>query len=156
MTPRTPGVEDVRCGPGGGTSTPAAGATRTLIVPAPTVWLNSNDRRTAKMAAADIRLWRQGTRMHALSQRFPRGLTRFAIEFTPHLFGPGIAREAPNLSPTYKPALDGLIDYGLAEDDRDRFVASQTVHPIVRHPRDRMGRLGELHITITDLSEETP
>lgn len=66
-------------------------------------------------------------------------------------YRPGDARgrDAPNLTASSKPAIDGLVDAGLVADDRDSYVTE--VMPVI-HPEPGKRRLW---LTIT-IPEGTP
>lgn len=54
-------------------------------------------------------------------------------------------RDNVNINPTLKPLVDGLIDYGLCEDDNSAHVVTDTVI-------EPVGSKVRLWLTITDLS----
>ena len=58
-----------------------------------------------------------------------------------------VVREAHNLGPSAKAAIDGLVKAGVLTDDSDRYVADVSFRPGEPHP------LGQLVLIITELPE---
>lgn len=108
-----------------------------MVVPAPVVrpvrkrktgkvftrkpWLNSNDRDHWRVTDPIKREWRRLAAVAAKDARLPQGLARVTI--TGHVIKARAGDyDAQNYYPTAKPIVDGLIDYGMCEDDSNRFV----------------------------------
>ena len=134
--------------------------TWTLTVRAPDVWINANKQLPHRAHTALVAVWRRAAYTYARHARLPQGLTRVRIQPVARLYGPGVARDAANLAPTIKAVVDGLgpphgtaPGWGLIPDDSDRHLLLDQV-VIDRGPR-RPYQLGELVLTITDLSRET-
>ncbi|MFB9926029.1 hypothetical protein ACFORO_12380 [Amycolatopsis halotolerans] len=64
-----------------------------------------------------------------------------------YLPGDNKRRDAPNLTATSKPAIDGLVDAGLVRDDNDDYVTE--IMPIIHRGQGQPRRLW-LAITITE------
>lgn len=98
----------------------------TLTIPAPTglnrsgkmtaLWLNTNDRSHWTRRARLARQWRTLALQYARLAKLPTGLEHAHITATIHKTRAG-RWDAHNLLPTVKHAIDGLVDYGLLEDD---------------------------------------
>ena len=98
----------------------------TLTIPAPTrrntsgkptpLWLNANDRSHWTRRARLARQWRTLALFMARQAQLPTGLEHAHITATIHKTRAG-RWDAHNLTPTVKHAIDGLVDYGLLEDD---------------------------------------
>jgi hypothetical protein len=139
----------------------------TITINAPDRWLTANDRSGRRAQAAVIAAWRRAAFQMAQAGKLPKGLVRVRIEPTARFSGRAPVREAPNLAPTIKAAVDGLgpqdrgktskgmpwiaPGYGLVPDDSDQFVdLAQTV--IGERLRARQYTLGHLVLRIIDLS----
>lgn len=141
----------------------------TITINAPDRWLTANDRSGRRGQAPVIAAWRRAAFQMAQAGKLPKGLVRVRIEPTARFSGRSPVREAPNLAPTIKAAVDGLgpqdrgktaagtpwiaPGYGLVPDDSDKYVElAQTVvgEPLPRKP---YGPLGQLVLRIVDLSE---
>lgn len=142
-----------------------SGRSWTLLIPAP-CWLTANDRRIPRAKAGDIAAWRLAAFERAKLAKLPRGLDRVRIDCVAFIHGQNkVVREADNLAPTRKAAVDGLgpdrrtartpraVGYGLVPDDSDEHVelTAVRIERLPAHPY----RLGHLQLTITDLSEDT-
>lgn len=140
----------------------------TITINAPDRWLTANDRSHRRVQAPIIAAWRRTSFQMALAAKLPKGLTRVRIEPTARFPGRSPVRDAPNLAPTVKAAVDGLgpqdrgktskgmpwiaPGYGLVPDDSDQFVdLAQTV--IGERLPVRSYTLGLLVLRIVDLSE---
>lgn len=99
-------------------------------------------RMTAAIKGAAIILTREAKIPH---------LQRVAIvaEFRPPPGRRRIVREAHNLAPSVKAAIDGVMAAGVIRDDSDKYVAEVTFRCGEPHP------LGQLVLIITELPEET-
>lgn len=142
-----------------------------ITINAPDRWLTANDRSGRHAQAPIIAAWRRASYQMAQAAKLPKGLVKVRIEPTARFCGRPPVREAPNLAPTIKAAVDGLgpqdrgktlkgmpwiaPGYGLVPDDSDKYVVlAQTVvgDPLPRKP---YGPLGQLVLRIIDLSEVT-
>lgn len=100
-----------------------------LVIPSPTEWINSNDRRHRMAHAALTREWRQAAAWAALQARLPRINQPVTITATVHKAN-RVKFDAGNLYPTIKAAIDGLVKHPkhggadvLADDDNDHVTA---------------------------------
>jgi hypothetical protein len=95
---------------------------------APCTFLNANrDKGHWSGPAPKVRAWRRAGRLAAADADLPTGVPRlqvdcFVIKPIQNDYDPA------NWAPTAKAVLDGLIDYGLAEDDNRRFVTGPFMH----------------------------
>lgn len=141
-----------------------------LTINAPDSWLTANLPKSWRARSALASAWRRATYQTARAAKLPTGLTRVRIEPTARFIaGRAPVRDIPNLAPTIKAAIDGLgpadwgktaggtpwiaPGYGLVPDDDDRHVElGQTVvgQPL---PRRAYGPLGQLILTITEVSD---
>jgi crossover junction endodeoxyribonuclease RusA len=109
--------------------------------------LSLNDRygwqKRARLAAEV----KHDTKHMASFVRLPRGIQRVGI--TLH-YQPSVRRrrDGDNLYATLKPAIDGLVAYGLIEDDDDEHVLSRDVKIHEPSPGEHV----RLWLIITDLS----
>lgn len=93
-----------------------------LTIPAPTTWLNANHRTHWAPKSRDVRTWRQTVRDAALAAGIPPLEGRVRITGWMH---PLTARsfDPANYYPTFKAAVDGLVEAGvLVDDDWTRVV----------------------------------
>lgn len=119
-----------------------------LRFPAPADWLNAN-KRYKRRPDVIIRAWRQATAVHAAASSLPRGLPRVSVYATLH-FTDARHRDAHNYMLTVKSCIDGLVDYGLIDDDRRehlRWTAVTEGAPIAKKP---FGPVGELELRIVE------
>jgi hypothetical protein len=107
---------------------PAAGTVFEFEIPAPCEFLNANRSKghwgnTAPL----VKKWRRAGRAAAAAAGLPLGLARLQVDC--FVWKP-IANDydPANWAPTAKACLDGMIDYGLAEDDNRRFVTGPFMH----------------------------
>jgi len=133
----------------------------TLIIPAPCRWLTANDRRIPIAKGRDIRAWRIAAFERAQAARLPQGLVLVRIEPVAFVRGRSPVRDAANLEPTVKAAVDGLgpdrrtsrtpnaVGWGLVPDDDDAHVRQQPIR-IERLPAHPY-LPDQLALTITDL-----
>lgn len=103
------------------TATTGTETTIELTIPAPTdgktaLWLSTNQRMHWAPKARLTKVWRMLARTHARAAGLPKGLDRVYVTATVHKTRGG-RWDAHNLQPTAKAAMDGLVDYGLIEDD---------------------------------------
>lgn len=72
------------------------------------------------------------------------------VEFRPPIGRRRVVREAHNLGPSAKAAIDGLVKAGVLTDDSDRYVANVSFREGDPHP------LGQLVLILTELTEGLP
>lgn len=97
-----------------------------IRIPAPTDWINSNQRLHRMQTAKLTKAWRTA------SQVASKGLEplQTPIRVVAYIWKPRNGRYDPgNLYPTAKAILDGLVDSGLIEDDD----YTRVVGPDMRH-----------------------
>lgn len=84
------------------------------------IWINSNGRENLHAKARKNKLWKQLTIEQAEKHKLPKGLKKVAITYGisngSKLFDP------PNFEPTTKYIADGLVGYGLIEDDNYKIL----------------------------------
>jgi hypothetical protein len=71
------------------------------------------------------------------------------VEFRPPTGRRRVVREAHNLGPSAKAAIDGLVKAGVLTDDSDRYVANVSFREGEPH------QLGQLALIVTELPKET-
>lgn len=126
------------------------GRTFTVTIPAPTRWMNSNDRRSAKVNAPDIKLWRDAARQYARAARLPKlGACRITARVS---LPANRVRDSPNYYPTIKAAIDGLKDGEVFDDDNDGHVYSLTIEPGPPFVRKPYGPTGVLVLLIREVA----
>lgn len=95
----------------------------TVRIPCPAPWLNANSRKDRRRAAATVRTWREAAHIYATQAKLPK-LARARITATLH-FCDKRRRDDHNYFPTIKAIVDGLVDYGLLDDDsREHLVGT--------------------------------
>ncbi|WP_427422685.1 hypothetical protein [Lysinibacillus fusiformis] len=119
----------------------------TLAIPADTVWINSNYRNGWRRHANLVKWWRQTAHWHATAAKLPKGLDRIYIEAT-FAFRDNRRRDVHNLMPTVKAAVDGLVDYGLIEDDSTKYLLGPDLRVGDKLPSGRWLDHGVLTLTI--------
>lgn len=92
-----------------------------MFIPMAAEWINLNQRLHWAPKAKRTRSWRMAGHIYARQANLPRGLGR--VQITAHVMK-STARQydAHNLIPTAKAVIDGLVDYGLIEDDTNQFL----------------------------------
>lgn len=100
-----------------------------LTIPAPTNWINSNDRLHRMAQAKLTKAWRLAASLAALNARLPKDLERVHIIAT--ITKPTRRKyDVGNLYPSVKPCIDGIVsDYGLLPDDDNAHLLG----PDLRH-----------------------
>jgi hypothetical protein len=106
----------------------APGAVFQFTIPAPCEFLNANrDGGHWASKAKKVRAWRRAGRIAATYAQLPVGLGRVQVDC--YVVKPIQNRYDPaNWSGTAKACLDGLVDYGMVEDDNRHFVAGPFMH----------------------------
>lgn len=99
----------------------------TLEIPKLADWLNLNVNLHWAPRNKRAQAWRHGTNIMARQAKLPKGLARVQIDAyvwkkTRVLYDPH------NLMQTAKHCVDGLVDYGLIEDDNSKFLAGPFIH----------------------------
>ena len=117
-----------------------------LFIPTPRdnkgrlAWLSMNQRLHWAPKAERTKQWRTLARFTAAQQKLPTSLP--GVHITAHVHKTdNRSYDVHNLLPTMKAVIDGLVDYGLVDDDDN----SRLIGPDMRHgtKRDQAG------ITIT-------
>jgi hypothetical protein len=110
-------------------SLPAPGTVFEFEIPAPCEFLNANRDNGGHWAskAKKVRCWRRAGRLAATYAQLPDGLDRIRIDA--YVIKPIRNRFDPaNWAPTAKAVTDGLVDYGLTEDDNLHHVDGPFMH----------------------------
>ena len=134
----------------------------TLTVPAPfvkavrkkktgkmfqrTPFLNLNDRDHFRVTTPIKADWRRAANNAARDADLPKGLPRVRIDATINKPRAG-SYDAMNYYATLKPIVDGLIDYGICEDDSNEFVEGPFITEGIKGP-------AAVNLTITILEEK--
>lgn len=98
-----------------------------LTINRPAPWLNLNDRLHWAPRSARVKQWREATALYARSAKLPTGLERVRIQAW-FRFTDRRRRDVHNWAPTVKAIVDGLVDYGLIEDDNDDHLIGPVLH----------------------------
>ena len=99
----------------------ALGGPWEIVVPAPTDWISLNDRMHWAKKAALTKSWRLATSLAARKAGLPKGIPHVHVMAT--VTKPTRrAFDVHNLLGTFKAQIDGLVDYGLVEDDSTKFL----------------------------------
>lgn len=109
----------------------------TIDIPAPCIFINSNQRLHRMQTAKLTKQWREAGRVAA------QGLPPFLcpVHVTAYIWKPRRGRyDVLNLWPTVKGAIDGIVDAQLLVDDDHKHI----VGPDMRH-----GGIGPARIVIT-------
>lgn len=107
-----------------------------FTIPAPCEFLNANDSYFTKRVGRKqfqpekvkkVKAWREAGADAAAAADLPTGVPRLQVDC--FVWKP-IANDydPANWAPTAKAVLDGMIDYGLAEDDNRHFVTGPFMH----------------------------
>ncbi len=93
----------------------------TLTIPAPAEWINLNQRMHWAMKAKLTKAWRLSASLNARQANLPKDLGKVHVlvvvtKPTRRAF------DVHNLLPSFKAIIDGLVDYGLVEDDSTKFL----------------------------------
>jgi hypothetical protein len=96
-------------------------------------WLNSNDRDHWRVVHPITAGWRANAKQAAELASLPQGLTRVRIDGLVVKERAG-KYDAMNFYPTSKAVVDGLIDFGLCEDDSNEFVEGPFLLPGPKGP----------------------
>ena len=119
-----------------------------ITIPAPALWLNSNQRRNRRGDAPIVKAWRDVTAWRARSAKMPKlGVCR--ITATLH-WTDRRRRDSGNYYPTIKAAIDGLVDAEVLDDDDDLHVLSLTMMRGEQVPRRPDGVQGSLTLTVRE------
>ena len=101
-------------------------------VPQVDEWLNANDRRHWAPESRIKRNWRQLGKAKAQEKRLPKLLERVEVTVWVHKTT-GRKYDAMNLYPTFKAFVDGLVDYGLVEDDDNAHMVGPLIFAGAKH-----------------------
>ncbi|MGN6245144.1 MAG: hypothetical protein ACTHQ3_15940 [Motilibacteraceae bacterium] len=115
-----------------------------LDVARPDDWISANERTHWAVKAAKTKVWRQ--RFAVEARELPR-MNRVHILAEIRAASTGRRRDATNLAPTVKAAVDGIVDAGVIPDDNDTIVIGTEF----RNGEKATG-LARLRLIITDLS----
>lgn len=114
-------------------------------------FMNANQRLHHHQRANLTRQWRAlgRTAGETLQANNPTHYSRATVTYTTtkttrRRYDP------PNLYPTYKAILDGLVDAGIFDDDNSDIITQHTF------TRGNLGTIEQATITITPLPERTP
>lgn len=140
----------------------------TLTIQAPAPWVTANHRGHTRNIARAIRPWREAAYWAAKYANLPKGLALVQIDTVARFRGRAPVRDRLNLYPTIKAVVDGLgprreihykdgrravaVGYGLVPDDDDKHVHGPTIEIGPKLTDVKIGPIGELVVTITDLS----
>jgi crossover junction endodeoxyribonuclease RusA len=98
-----------------------------LEFPAPTDWINSN-QRVQHRYQKERRLWRDAAHIWAKARKMPKNLARVHIVATLS-FPNRRQRDIHNYMPTIKACVDGLVDYRLIPNDHDQHLTGPDLRP---------------------------
>ena len=115
-----------------------------LDVARPDDWISANERTHWAVKAGKTKVWR--ARFAVEARDLPR-MNRVHILAEIRNAGHSRRRDASNLAPTVKAAVDGIVDAGAIPDDSDQYVIGTEF----RNGEPASG-LARLRLTITDLS----
>jgi len=121
------------------------GLTFTLIFDWPRPPLTMNDRKVWAATAKLTRMMRETAGWKALQARLPADLPHVTVALTWVVTDRRKRDGGENLAPTFKALLDGLVDYGVVEDDDPGHVTRGP--SIVAYRPDDTAHI-ELHITL--------
>lgn len=97
--------------------------------------LTQNDRHFWATKARMVKDIREGVHWAAKAAKLPTGVQHITVQLNYRPAGRSVT-DAPNLTATSKPAIDGLVDAGVVPDDTDRHVTE--VMPVIHDgPGDR-------------------
>jgi crossover junction endodeoxyribonuclease RusA len=105
----------------------------TVALPAGLPLLNANGRVHWRTRARITKTLREAACVVAKQQRIPRlGRVEMTLVLHPH---DKRLRDAHNWYPSFKAAIDGIVDAGVLADDNSRFLTSTRTElgPVVRH-----------------------
>jgi Holliday junction resolvase RusA-like endonuclease len=128
-------------------STLNAEPTYVVALPAGLPLLNANGRVHWRTRARITKTLREAACVVAKQQRIPRlSRVEMTLVLHPHDKRP---RDAHNWFPSFKAAIDGIVDAGVLVDDNTRFLAeTRTVlGPVVRH--------NQIAVHITEIGTES-
>ncbi|QKY79000.1 hypothetical protein Jinkies_52 [Arthrobacter phage Jinkies] len=98
-----------------------------LVIPAPAEFLNANQRLDRWEKARRVKAWRREACRLAGFASLPGGISQLQVDA--YVIKPVANNYDPaNYQDTAKPVLDGLIDYGLAQDDNRKIVTGPFMH----------------------------
>lgn len=138
--------------------------TWTLTIAAPCPWPTANGRGHTIAISHLVRPWRKAAFEAAMVARLPKGLDRVRIETEARFPGRAPVRDRLNLYPTIKSVVDGLgpsrvslrtphaVGWGLVMDDDDQHVDGPYIAIGPKLTNAAPGTLGQLTVTITDIS----
>jgi crossover junction endodeoxyribonuclease RusA len=122
----------------------------TLRIKAPVPWLNVNQRRDRRAQAGDVKEWRKAGRTFCQQARVPR-LAQAELTAVVRFPDDRVRRDAPNVYPSIKAAVDGVVDAGVVADDNDSYITALHILPGDPIPARPYGPAGELLLTIREV-----
>jgi crossover junction endodeoxyribonuclease RusA len=118
----------------------------TITIESALPMLNLNQRYHWAKKAQLTKHWRRLAFVNAMAAELPKDLGR--VHIVAHVVKPTSRQyDVHNLLPTLKAAVDGLVDYGLIQDDTNQYLVG---------PDLRQGGKGNaaIIITITEIEED--
>lgn len=101
----------------------------TVRIKAPVPWLNVNQRRDRRAQAGDVKQWRRAGFTFSRAAMVPR-IELADVIATVRFPDDHVRRDAPNVYPSIKAAVDGaLVDAGVVADDSDSYVTALHIVP---------------------------
>lgn len=122
-----------------------------LHVPAPAGWLTANQRVDRRAQTSARRAWRDAARVHAMAAHLPRSLEAAHMTAILHFIDTR-RRDAHNYYPSLKAIVDGLVDYGLIEDDDDTHLIGPDIRCGPAVPKHKYPAGGLVIMQITPLT----
>lgn len=120
----------------------------TVRIPAPAHWLNANQRIDLRRQTPARRAWRDAAHLYARQVKLPKlGKAHIVAELH---FTDKRRRDPHNYYPTIKACVDGLVDYGLLNDDSSEFLIGPDIRMGVPLLNATRGHHGQLVLTIRE------
>ena len=91
-------------------------------------WLSMNERTHWAPKASKVKQWRTLAKITAQNEHLPKGLQRVHVTCTVHKTNNRVY-DVHNLTPTAKAIIDGLVDYGLLDDDSNAYLVGPDMRP---------------------------
>lgn len=121
----------------------------TLDMPCPAPWLNANSRTDRRRQTPARRAWRDAAHVYARQAKLPKlGRAHIIAELR---FTDRRRRDVGNYYPTIKACVDGLVDYGLLDDDSDNYLVGPDLRVGEPVPRGFLFPVGRLVLTIREV-----
>ena len=117
-------------------------------IPAPAPWLNANSRTDRRGQTPNRRAWRDAAHVYARQARLPKlGQAHITAVLS---FRDRRRRDPHNYYPTIKAVVDGLVDYGVLDDDSSEYLIGPDIR--LGEPVRRGMSAGVLTLTIREAS----